>query len=246
MQQHIRTIGIDCATDPKKVGISIGDYIDGQMTLIHSQTGSGKAAMAIDVAKWIDSYDSVLIAIDAPLGWSVHMGEALKTHNAGECINVDPNEMFRRETDRFIKKTIGKQPLDVGADRIARTAHAALKLLGEVGQLLGKKIELEWGRSDLSGVKAIEEYPAATLDCYGILSTGYKEKNKISLRKQILQGISQHIILPQDVNLFEANADVLDSAVCLLAAKDFIEGNVYYPIDVSLAHKEGWIWVRRV
>ena len=48
------------------------------------------------------------------------------------------------------------------------------------------------------------------------------------------------------MEILEKNADALDSAVCLLAAKDFIEGNVYYPENISLAKKEGWIWVRRM
>ncbi len=41
------------------------------------------------------------------------------------------------------------------------------------------------------------------------------------------------------------SADVLDSAVCLLAAKDFLKGNVYFPSNLEKAKKEGWIWVKK-
>jgi|LSQX01.1.fsa_nt_gb hypothetical protein len=37
-------------------------------------------------------------------------------HLAGEAININSNPLFRRETDRFIRRNIGKQSLAVGAD----------------------------------------------------------------------------------------------------------------------------------
>src|SRR5437016_7332440 len=45
--------------------------------------------------------------------------------------------MFRRVTDDVIYERLGKRPLDVGADRIARTAHAALRFLEELRGFLG-------------------------------------------------------------------------------------------------------------
>jgi len=52
--------------------------------------------------------------------------------------------------------------------------------------------------------------------------------------------------MPTDIHVLEQNADALDSAVYLLAAKDFIEVNVYFPKNMILAQKEGWIWVKQV
>jgi len=37
--------------------------------------------------------------------------------------------------------------------------------------------------------------------------------------------------------------DTLDSVVCLLAAKDFLEGRAVPPENRALASQEGWIWV---
>jgi hypothetical protein len=47
------------------------------------------------------------------------------------------NAMFRRTTDLFIQQKLKKTPLDVGADRIARTAYAALAILGTLRVELG-------------------------------------------------------------------------------------------------------------
>ena len=38
------------------------------------------------------------------------------------------------------------------------------------------------------------------------------------------------------------NADVLDAAVCVLAAEDFVAGRATPPTDRSAAEREGWIW----
>lgn len=246
MDDVIKVIGIDCATDVKNIGLSLGLYQETQIELKETRLGSKNTPIAEIIYNWIGPNKKVILAIDAPLGWPANLGQALYNHNAGQVIDVDSNTLFRRETDKFIKKMLGKQPLDVGADRIARTAHSALKIIRELSILLGEPVKLAWDNINLKGITAIEVYPAATLGCYGIQSTGYKEKNKQSIRKEIVTGLRAHMIMLNDVDILEQNADALDSAVCLLAAKDFIEGNVYYPKNMSLAEKEGWIWARRV
>ncbi|GAA0123446.1 DUF429 domain-containing protein [Clostridium faecium] len=243
---EIKVIGIDCATDPKKVGISLGKYYKGQMELIQTMIATGSQSMYKLICDYIGSENNVLLAIDAPLGWPIDLGASLVNHNAGDALNVDANDLFRRETDRFVKRVIGKQSLDVGADRIARTAHAALKMLQELRKMTGRDIKMTWEPNNLNGIGAIEVYPAATLDCYRIISTGYKDKNKQQIREQILNALKNHIKVPKDTELLLNNADALDSAICLLSAKDFIEGNAYYPEQLDLARKEGWIWIRNI
>lgn len=41
------------------------------------------------------------------------------------------------------------------------------------------------------------------------------------------------------------NADLLDAIVCLVAAKDFLDGQTLAPSDLNRAQREGWIWVRQ-
>jgi len=129
MEKDIKIIGIDCATNVTKTGLSLGRYINGVVELLFSTTGTKNQSVAKTVNSWIEDKDRVLITMDAPLGWPEKMGKVFKEHQAGETINIKPNDLFQRETDRFVHKQTGKKPLEVGADRIARTAHAALKIL---------------------------------------------------------------------------------------------------------------------
>jgi hypothetical protein len=48
--------------------------------------------------------------------------------------------------------------------------------------------------------------------------------------------------LAAETSIMERNADALDAAVCLLAAKDFLEGRAMPPPNRLLAEREGWIW----
>jgi hypothetical protein len=41
--------------------------------------------------------------------------------------------------------------------------------------------------------------------------------------------------------MYDSNA--LDSVVCVLAAKDFLDDTTFQPESLELAKKEGWIWV---
>ena len=49
-----------------------------------------------------------LLAIDAPLGWSVALGQAPVVHEAGGRLTHVSDDLFRRSTDRFVKRMIGK------------------------------------------------------------------------------------------------------------------------------------------
>jgi hypothetical protein len=172
------------------------------------------------------------------------LGKALTAHKAGEPLSVPANDLFRRATDRFVKARLGKQSLDVGADRIARTAHAALKLLADVRRRAGLPIPLAWEPSYSERIAVIEVYPAATLIAHGIPDTGYKKKEKIAQRKAIMGGLERIVQLPEDRAVMDLSADALDAAVCVLAGLDFLGGEAYNPEDTELAKHEGWIWVR--
>jgi len=172
------------------------------------------------------------------------MGGALAAHQAGLPLAVSANELFRRATDRFVKAKLGKQSLDVGADRIARTAHSALRLLADLRHATGLPIPLAWEPTHTIPVAAIEVYPAATLVAHGIPDTGYKKKESIVARRSIIDEISKQIKLPDNRAAMELSADALDAVVCVLAGYDFLRGEAYPPEERELALHEGWIWVR--
>jgi len=238
-------IGIDCAVQAKNIGLALASF-DGEGAKIDQVIlGGGRISIADIIAGWLSDAQEALIALDAPLGWPKALGTALYTHAAGDPIRVEPNRLFRRETDLFVKRKIGKQPLDVGADRIARTAQSALNLLDEIRELTGQAIPLAWKPGGLSGVSAIEVYPAATLITHDLQVRGYKRADGQQARRELVNKLRGHISLPADVSILENSDDALDAAVCVLAGADFLRGEVYEPRDLELAKKEGWIWVQR-
>jgi len=243
----ITIIGIDCAVEDKNVGLALATF-DGHEARIEQVPGELKEGSVVDiVADWIKQYSPApaLLALDAPLGWPVGLRKALRNHKAGKPIRVGRDYMFRRMTDQQeFWKEMKKHPLDVGADRIARTAHAALDLLHKLRSKTGQEIPLAWKPSMISRTCAIEVYPAGTLKVHGIDAPGYKEKGRQDARQLIVDQLEQHHI--QRAGKFPLlldNADALDAVLCVLAGVDFLRGEVIEPTDLKLAKKEGWIWV---
>ncbi|MDD5248221.1 MAG: DUF429 domain-containing protein [Rhodocyclaceae bacterium] len=182
-----------------------------------------------------------LIAIDAPLGWPANLSRELSKHQAGQAFAVEKDAFFQRATDQFVRQIIGKKPLEVGADKIARAAHSALAVLDELRIKCEKPIPLAWDLN-FTGVAAIEIYPGGTLKARALPDTGYKKPEQLATRQQIaasltkdLQGIERYV---------NGAADIFDACICLSAAKDFLEGRTIAPREPILAKKEGWIWIR--
>lgn len=164
-------------------------------------------------------------------------------HWAGSPLTAPPNEMFQRRTDQFVHQTLGKRPLDVGADRIARTAHAALRLLQQVRIELGRPLPLAW---DATTEGAIEVYPAATLISRGWSTKDYKKTGELGLsaRTSIVEKLQTELLIELPQPCRESD-DELDAVICTLAGRDFLRGRCHEPHDLPLAQKEGWIWVRK-
>lgn len=240
----IQIIGIDCATNDKKVGIARGLLSANNLEIDLITKPTAKSSIGNTISPWLGRTTTTLLAMDAPLGWPIDLGSSLTQHQAGNYIPINSNQLFRRETDRFIKSRVGKQPLDVGADRIARTALAALNNLDDISSVSGHTIPLAWSRTLENGVFAIEVYPAATLKQSGILSSGYKDKSNNHERKEILGAVSAEINFKFATHGLCKDDDLLDAAICVLAGYHFIQGLCYQPENMDTAIKEGWIWVK--
>ena len=236
-------VGIDCATDVTKIGLALGELDGDKPKLWEVAVGQRGDSMSEMIARWTRGIGGVLLAFDAPLGWPKAMAETLPQHRAGEQLGTTPNDLFRRHTDHKVKEVVGRQPLDVGADRIARTAHAALELLAELRSRTGFPIRLAWRPQLDQVISAIEVYPAATLDVRGMRSSGYKRKSDHKVRDNMINELAEHIQLPPEPEPMIETADAFDAALCVLAAADFLRGWCVPPDDLSLARKEGWIWV---
>lgn len=241
-----RIIGVDFATDDRKKGMVLATRGHGCLRL--DRTWDRRRPFREILKEWVgkaEDMEATLIAVDAPLGWPVPLSKALQSHEAGQAIKTSANCMFRRRTDAIVQCTIQKRPLEVGANLIARTAHAALVSLDKLREDLGKTVPLAWTPS-ARGPAAIEVYPAATLKAYGIPSTG--DKKDSDQRSAIVKALKcQGMTIPdcRETDL-QDNPDTLDAAVCVLAAEDFIRARATPPEDQDrdLARREGWIWVR--
>ena len=224
-------LGIDCATNPKKAGLALGEAIGGVLRILRCTTGSKRMSPAMIAFEWLKEYEDVLIALDAPLGWPKPLGLSLSEHKAGMPIKVDPDKLFSRATDKAIRERLGKKPLEVGANLIARTAVAALALLDELRRSAGRQIPLAWAPVEGERWQAIEVYPSATRRSHGAPDIGGS-----------LKGLEKLIDYSSVSSILEKSKDAADAVVCVLAAADFLTGRAIAPRDRELAFLEGWIW----
>jgi hypothetical protein len=235
----MHVIGIDCAVDPKNVGLALS-HVQGEILVIHQVLTCKRILPSEVVSRWIASLTTgpVLLALDAPLGWPHTMSRALATHVAGDALTVTPNELFRRETDRHIQSEYSKTPLDVGADRIARTAHAALRLLADLRHATGHDIPLAWNPLSVATVSAIEVYPAATLRKHG-----FHAARPPADRSQAVADFMQDRVVMDGVQL-PTNPHAMDAVLCAFAGLEFLTGRASPPQHdiMSIALQEGWIW----
>ncbi len=248
----VTLIGIDCATKPGDNGLARGHF-DGQKAVIEEITRRRtQKEMEELVAGWIkDSSKPVLLALDAPLGWPQKFGRALVAHQAGQRIHKDANAIFRRVTDNCVQKNISKRPIDVGCNLIARTAVAALSFLKTLRKQTGD-IPLAWKIKPLARCAAIEVYPAATLKSRGWLPLESYKKNGEGqrVRENIMDKIKDIMEFRNGTETIVTKDDHhLDAVLCVLAAADFVRGEVHKPEDEvhtpedeEAVRKEGWIW----
>lgn len=241
----IHLVGIDCASAPTNVGLAFGTFSEGRVVVTDVELGSRAIPPADRIARFLATIRGpALLAMDAPLGWPAELATQLADHQAGDGLQGTANALFRRQTDVFVWQQVGKKPLDVGADLIARTAHAALSLLHAVRADREIGIPLAWNPA-IVDCRAIEVYPGATLAAHGISGKGYKAKGGVAERLRVLEQVAERLELHAEVPGIETGSDALDAIICLLAAQDFLAGHCMPPPDDARTRKEGWIWVRR-
>lgn len=239
----ITIIGIDCATQPDKVGLALGQLTAAGVRLSSAAVAGDEKNLYATLQTWLtDNRRPSLLALDAPLGWPAAMGSALAHHRAGSPLDGNADDLFRRETDRFVQQTLGLRPMDVGADRIARTARAALEMLQRLRHDSGLAIPLAWNLP-LRETAAIEVYPAGTLAALGLPSRGYKGADPAA-RRRLLDRLSDRVEPGESRPALLASDHVFDAMLCVLAGADFLLGACRIPGDPELARREGWIWIR--
>ena len=234
-------IGVDYSTDPKKTGLARASEGQSRLQCHEARTGRSPDDVVETLVRWLSDDPVCVIAIDAPLGWPKSMGDSLASHRAGQGIDVNGDLMFKRETDRTVQRTLNKRPLEVGANLIARTALAALKMVAQVRTQV--PVEMGWTPGAVSGRQLIEVYPVATLVSRELPTSNYKGREDEQRRAEMLDGLG--VQLSDSLAKAETETDhVLDAIICCVAADDYARGHALIPTDRALAVREGWIWFR--
>lgn len=270
--EGVQIIGIDCAAQPKGFGLARARVRDGSLEILDATKGKGADNrfddLATKVQDWIDGDDlpdspsRTLLALDAPLGWPLHLTHALHDHRAGaplehpdEKASADPNpgnHLFRRHTDRFLAGKFPGAPLDIGADRIARVARSALDLLGRLGTTDDRHspVPLLWDPGRLERLGAIEVYPRLTLRA---LTGGprkpelhYKGSKQARNRRTIVQILHRTLNRNLDTLLVKRaktgaddyDHDLIDAVLCALEGLHFLIGK-----GVGPQHPEAPRWL---
>lgn len=247
-------IGIDCSTHPKKVGLACATLNGTQwnVEIAEPQTDEGK--MVEKVTDWImQASSNVLLSFDAPMGWPRTMSDALHGHKAGAPFSddIDRDHFFYRKTDLFVRDTLKKNPLRVGASLIAATAHQALWLLGQLNKPddVGE-IKLILRSEELTTkLSAIEVYPAATR--LALMNDNGKGELKLELLRERVQGIIGNITIEPPTDCM--TDDARDAVICVFTGMLFLAGRCYEPeeakgeaaLDDDTLVREGWIWFPR-
>jgi hypothetical protein len=244
-------VGVDCATINQKTGLAFASISGCMVTIEECLVAKPKVRVSDQIQDRLLDSPSTLIALDAPLGWPAALGTHLSKHLAGKAISLDSDNLFRRTADLVIRERLGKAPLEVGANFIARTAVSALKLLAELSELNRTAIRLAWDPSQLEtleNVCAIEVYPAGTLRAYQkmgfVKASGTAAQRKRALLRRLEQ--DGRLRLKSQLTQVAKNEHALDSVICCVAALDFLEVRAIglTAQDLNKATKEGWIWVR--
>jgi predicted RNase H-like nuclease len=245
MSETWTIVGVDCATQEERMGLARGTLSsDGLLSVERVTLGTAGESAAASVSQWLDESQQFVLALDAPLGWPASLGALLHQHHAGAALGTSPEQLFRRKTDRAVQRMLGKLPPEVGADRIARTAHATLALLAAVRAHTRRQVPLAFQQGHESGV--IEVYPAATLITRGVSGVGYKAATGQGrkARAEILERLAKEADIRATRDVLIEDANLFDAVVCVLAGADFARGQCVEPSDLELARKEGYIWFR--
>lgn len=236
----MRTLGIDLATVARKTAVCRIDWPDGaaRPTVSLLQVGvvdDDIVAMAADVD---------VVAIDAPFGWPRPWAAAVGKHRPGSAFDADgpPAMLTRRETDVWIAKHIGINPLAVAANLIGATAIRCARLV----QSLSLPVDV-----GVSGPLPVvsEVYPAAALSRWDMSYQLYKGKPYVEARRRLIAAlVSAGLpvrLSAEHSGVVEASDDALDALICSLVARAVGLGLTDDAPESLLeaAAGEGWIRV---
>jgi predicted nuclease with RNAse H fold len=241
-----QTLGIDLSADDAKTAACAIRWDSGRatITMLRRKLSNTDLRELIRNADWT--------GIDAPFSWPAGFRAALVEHSdhGGWPADYRSLDYQLRATDRFVDG-IARRPLSVSTDRIGVTAMRCARLLQEIGDERGRRI-------DLTGDdQVVEIYPAAALSTWGAEAEGFDpggykagagaKPRRAALVESFAQATRPWLVIPDDVrDAFIESDHVLDAFVAALATRAAALGKTWMPATDEqrhLARVEGWIHV---
>lgn len=174
------------------------------------------------------------IGIDAPFGWPQDFVEAVADWTATTWSKEGRDRFQFRETDREVRKRVGRWPLSVSANLLALPAMRAMALL--------RRHRV----SDHSGDgRFFEVYPAGSLFCWKLRCRGYKriDAECARFRQEMLKELRAKLPWVKVPESYTESSDALDALVASLTARVAAQKLTIGPTpdQLPLARREGWI-----
>jgi hypothetical protein len=237
----MRTLGVDLAADPRRTAACAVTWAGaGQVDIEPPQVGLDDSALrrAAGEGDWL--------GIDAPFAWPTEFVDAVSAHRArGEWpADYKHERLVFRMTDRFVRDR-GRRPLSVSTDRIGVTAMRCARLLAELAEQRGRRV-------DLTGAdRGVEGYPGAALAVWLPGAHRYRGPGGAEARAGLLRELGQAApwLRPTaEVKAACAGSDhALDALIAALVTRAAALGRTHQPTpdQRELARVEGWIHVPR-
>jgi hypothetical protein len=242
------TLGIDLSAAPERTAACAIAWRDGRARVEPPQGGLDDAALHERIAA-ADAAGGVT-GIDAPFAWPAPFRHAIVAHARDGSFPAgyrDPRLQFRA-TDLFVA-AVARRPLSVSTNLIGVTAMRAARLLQEVGERRGARV-------DLAGADGVAEvYPAAALVVWGgaarvLDPKGYKSGPAArAARARLVGALADRpwLDVPDAAGAACEESDhALDALVAALAARA-VQRDLTHPPRTAeqqrLASVEGWIHV---
>lgn len=236
------TAGVDLAAELRGTALAVIDWSAPTARVVELTIGASDARI-VAVAPTVAS-----LGIDCAFGWPDDFVAFVAGHSAGERLDRSPAErsgsgmdwrrrLAYRETDRVIRRLIGRWPLSVSTDRLGLTAMHCAALLESLGDAVAPV-------DRAGGGIAAEVYPSATLRSWGFSTVGYK--TDAAIRSTLLGALLERapwLDAGPFADLMTSSDDAFDSVVAALAARAHSLGLWHRPPPESLARagREGWI-----
>ncbi|EWM62973.1 MULTISPECIES: DUF429 domain-containing protein [Micromonospora] len=236
----MRTLGVDLAAANERTAMAAIEWLPDRAVVRDLLLGINDAQI-VEASRHADK-----TGIDCPFGWPAPFVAFVVAHQAGHVTTVADVEggAWRRElayrlTDEVVRDKTGIVPLSVAADRIG---HAAFRCAGLLSMLAADGQDVD----RCGDGRAVEVYPAAALNRWGLTHRGYKGRRRKVQPGDIVTALSN--AAPWlEFGAFEALArrshDAFDAVIASLAARAAATGRVNGPNDEQrpLARSEGWI-----